>query len=243
MPPLNLFLLVGVFWGATRVFRLHSKLAVLTILSVAYLVCTPIVGQAILATHQTFPPLSKGDLPGRASGIVVLSAGLGDRAPEYGGLLLDGFSLRRTTYAGFLQNSSGLPLMVSGGTIRQSAPPLSHLMADFLTKQLRAKVRWVEDQSTSTWENAKYAAEILRREHVQRIYLVTHAWHMPRAVYAFQEHGIEVVPAPTGFVSIAEPTLRALLPSHAGLSASYYGLHEWFGRIAYRLLKNVQRHE
>jgi len=40
-----------------------------------------------------------------------------------------------------------------------------------------------------TWENAAFTARMLRRENVDKILLVTHAWHMPRAKVAFAAAG------------------------------------------------------
>src|SRR3546814_11808110 len=63
------------------------------------------------------------------------------------------------------------------------------------------EVRWTESESTSTWTNARLSAAKLRAADIRRFYLVTHAWHMPRAMLAFAGTGLEAVPAPTRFVS------------------------------------------
>jgi uncharacterized SAM-binding protein YcdF (DUF218 family) len=69
---------------------------------------------------------------------------------------------------------------------------------------------------------------------VSRVLLVTHAWHMPRAVRSFAAAGITVTPAPTFFHR--EPlTPLDFLPRPEGLLASRHAMHEWIGLIWYAL--------
>lgn len=78
---------------------------------------------------------------------------------------------------------------------------------------------------------------MLRRDGVSRIYLVTHFWHMPRAVAAFRHAGLEVVPAPIGRTALADlrSGWRAWVPARTALAASKAVFHEWAGRAWYRL--------
>ncbi len=188
----------------------------------------------MLTLHQRYPPLGADDLTDAPGAIVVLSAGLRDAAPEAGGTLLDGFTLTRVLYADAVQDATGRPMLVTGGEIREADPPIARVMAGFLRDRMGADVPWVEPRARSTWENAAYSAAMLRAEGIGHVYLVTHAWHMPRAVHAFRDHGLRVTPAPTGFARLAGADLTGVLPSPGGLRASYYALHEVFGRIAYR---------
>ncbi len=69
------------------------------------------------------------------------------------------------------------------------------------------------------------------------MYLVTHFWHMPRSVAAFHAAGLEVVPAPMGFFG-PKPSHRgvlAVLPRTEPLCFSGAALHEWVGRLWYRV--------
>ena len=80
---------------------------------------------------------------------------------------------------------------------------------------------------------------------IRRVFLVTHAWHMPRALEVFEKAGVDAVPAPTGFVH--KDPIRAgfgfedrstygdWLPNAGALLKSYFALHEYLGRVWYRL--------
>jgi uncharacterized SAM-binding protein YcdF (DUF218 family) len=71
---------------------------------------------------------------------------------------------------------------------------------------------------------------------VQRIALVTDAWHMPRAIAAFERAGLTVTPAPTGFILPVERDLLEWLPSANGLLASREVLREWLALAAGRFI-------
>ena len=76
-------------------------------------------------------------------------------------------------------------------------PSLAAVMAQSLKDDFQTPARWVEDKSTDTWENAHFSADILRAEGITSIYLVTHSWHMRRALVAFRDTGLTVTAAPT----------------------------------------------
>ena len=97
--------------------------------------------------------------------------------------------------------------------------------------------RWTEADSRNTFENALNAKEILSALDIKRVYLVTHAWHMPRAVWAFTRAGLVTMPAPTGFTtrSNRERKLYGFLPSAKGLLLSSLALRERLGLAWYRL--------
>lgn len=46
--------------------------------------------------------------------------------------------------------------------------------------------------SLDTFDNARFAAALLRRRGIDEIALVTCSWHLPRAVYLFEQAGLRV---------------------------------------------------
>ncbi|HEX5286295.1 MAG TPA: ElyC/SanA/YdcF family protein [Polaromonas sp.] len=79
-------------------------------------------------------------------------------------------------------------------------------------------------------------APLLQRDGVQRIALVTDAWHMPHAVAAFERAGLTVTPAPTGFILPLERDLLEWLPFANGLLASREVLREWLALAVAHLI-------
>jgi len=96
-------------------------------------------------------------------------------------------------------------------------------------------VRWVEGDSDNTLENARLSYPLLAQAGVRRIYLVTHAWHLPRAAMAFRAAGFEVVPAPTAFTTRYRTDLLTFVPNADALRDSRWFMHEMIGMLWYRL--------
>ncbi len=198
--------------------------------------CTlPVVGDNLLAARQS-PPLA--DPPPPAQAIVVLTAGRLYRAPEYGGRdEPDRVTLERLRYGAWLHHRSGLPVLVTGGSVLpDDQGPLARLAARTLRQDFGVAPVWEEPRARTTWENAFESAALLRRRGIRRIWLVTHAWHMPRALYAFRRAGLVPIAAPTGFVRGADgDQLHDWLPQPRALRHSYWALHELLGLWVYRL--------
>src|ERR1700694_2339163 len=95
---------------------------------------------------------------------------------------------------------TGLPILVSGGSVLRGETE-AKLMREALEREFGIPVRWVEQRSRTTHENALRSAEILRPAGVQQVVLVAHSFDMPRARAEFATAGIVTFPAPTGIPS------------------------------------------
>ena len=183
-----------------------------------------------------FAPLSLATLKAsKAQAIVVLGGGLLPEAPEYGNAQPAAHSASRLRYGLWLGRQSGLPLAFTGGAgwgARQvpsgaEADSEADVAARMALQDYGVTLRWLESQSRDTAENARLLAPMLQRDGVKRIVLVTDAWHMPRAVLAFEHTGLLVVPAPAGYILPERSDLLEWLPSASGLLASQQVLREW----------------
>ena len=206
-----------------------------------FLVSLPAVGTSLLMLHQQYPPLQPDQLttdlasPDAPQVIVVLGADFDEWSPEYGAPQPTALTFARLRYAAFLQGKTGLPLLVSAGNEAGDSERGGSVMKRALEEELGTSVAFVEQASATTAENAVLSAELLRRDGIERIYLVTHAWHMPRAKAAFERQGLTVTPAPTDFATAPSLILFDWLPSPRALRNSYFFFHEALGRIAYAL--------
>ena len=82
------------------------------------------------------------------------------------------------------------------------------------------RVQWTESESRDTQENATNSKQIFSKLGISKIALVTHSWHIPRSLEAFQKAGFEVTPAPMGFVADKEVDLISLLPNGGALNST-----------------------
>ena len=164
--------------------------------------------------------------------IIVLGGGAETRSREYDKPHPSGATIARMHYGVVLSRSSGLPVGFSGGvgwaadaTTDTEAQAVQRWMAQLGIGPLR----WSESNSRDTSENAVMTAALLRKEGVERIALVTHAWHMPRAQRAFEKAGFFVTPAPMGFTEPVNAAGLEWLPSADGLRHSRQILRELLG--------------
>jgi len=254
LPPMCFIL--GALAGLALARRHRTAGALLALLSLAALALasTPFIADRMLASLEE-PPLAAppakpapripaGTGPksatAAASGssapkaIVVLGGGLGRDSPEYGGDTVNAPTLERLRYAAWLHRRTGLPILVSGGRPIDSLLSEADTMRDSLAADFNAPPRWVEGDSLNTRENAERAQALLAADSIRRVYLVTHAWHMPRARRAFEAAGLEVVAAPTGYTSIT-PSPLAWVPSGLALRNTHLAMREWLGQAWYRL--------
>lgn len=230
LPPLNglLLILAGVFlWR--RFSRLARGMVVVGTL-LLWVLAMPVVGNALLRTLEG-EPLAAADLK-QAQAIVVLGGGRYRDAPEYGADTVGEPTLLRLRYAAKLQRESGLPILLSGGKPEGGQLSEAETMRHALMQDFGVPVRWIEDASDNTHENAAHSARMLKADGVQRILLVTHAWHMPRAASSFSGTGLTVIPAGIDFHRQAVTPLD-FLPRDYGRSR--HAFHEWIGLVWYRI--------
>ena len=114
-------------------------------------------------------------------------------------------------------------------------------MKNVLQHDFRIAVQWIEQGSSNTFENALLSAALLKPAGIQRIYLVTHAWHMRRARIAFEHAGFTVVPAPTGYATRFKLTVLDFLPDARALNDSSVFFREVTGIGWYYLRTLVGR--
>jgi uncharacterized SAM-binding protein YcdF (DUF218 family) len=238
LPPLNLLMLGGI---GLVILKSRPRLGRMLIVSswlLLYALSMPIVAGMLIRSLEGTPPLLPDSVLPEADAIVVLGGGLYLNAPEYGVDTVKGYALERLRYAARLHRLTGKPILVTGGNTEKADRPEAVAMRESLIDDFHVPVQWIEDQSRTTRENALFSAVILQQQRIHRIYLVTHASHMPRAQEAFEQVGFEVIPAPTLFTTKSnEVDLRILVPTPHTLLLSYNAMYEWLGRLWYLLLQ------
>ena len=221
-----IFVALSVRAGDRRWKRVNGALAAFCMVALL-LLSLPIVGNALLAPLDRYPAISPEQLK-NAQAVVILGGGVYRNAPEYSGDTVGRSVLERLRYGARLARGSKLPVLVSGGSPFGSRPE-AELMRDALERDFGVSVRWVESASRNTSENASGSAPLLKAAGVSRIALVSHSWHLPRAVPLFEREGFLVIPAPTSFATEPWSEVQSFLPGDG--SESRLALREYLGLL------------
>lgn len=233
LPPTSLILLAFVgLW----INKKHPKVGqTLTALSLATLLILslPITGNALLQRLETVSPINEAQLK-EIQAIIILGGGKDSNSPEYGGAeTINKWTLERLRYGVYLQQQTDKPILVTGGA-PYGGRPEAEIMAETLQRDFHTKDIWIEDQSKDTAENAVFSAAILKQRNIERIAIISQAWHLPRATQLFEQQGLTVYPAPTGHTNENnednKPIIR-WLPKASGLDKSSIALKEYLGRL------------
>jgi len=230
LPPVPLLLLVLV--GARLLLPRRGLGWLLIVVSVALLWLSACTGAAQLLSRTLLPPppalsfdrireLRAEATAKKPVAIVVLGAGSEPFAPEYGVSSLQAQSLERLRYGIWLASQTGAPLAFSGGVgwAQQGSTSEARVAAKIAADEFGHPIRWVEDDSRDTRENAAKTIALLKPAGIQHIVLVTHGYHMRRALRAFSAAAgtaMQIDAAPMGLArGLVAPALE-WLPSTGG---------------------------
>jgi len=228
IPPTALLLPLAVGIVLRKRWLAGLALAGLVVLSMPI---TPPLLDGLIADHR---PPTNDQAP---QAIVILSA---ERRDGKAGGILDAedigpFTTERVRAGVVLAKRTGLPILVTGGVLKPGTPPIAETMARIMTDEFGRAPRWVENKSRDTWQNAVFSAEMLRKDGITAVYLVTTSWHMARSRLAFERAGLAVVPMPARALGVPAWQAWEFIPTAAAWHRSYYALHEVIGYWWYRV--------
>lgn len=233
LPPLNFLLLMAV--GAMVLKRLPKLGRGLLVggFALLWISSTPYFAEgAMHLLEDEVSPLANQS----ADAIVILGGGSYFQAPEYAHQdTVSKSTLPRVRYGAALYRATTKPILVTGGSPLGNNTSEAQQMRGVLEQEFHVPVRWIEGKSNNTLENAQFSFEILHQAGIKRIYLVSHAWHLPRAIRVFQQAGFEVIPAPTAFTTRHHIDLLAFLPDSEAVQYSRTFSHEIIGLFWYYL--------
>lgn len=232
MPPVNLVLLglAGVVLARFRP-RIGWGITLASLLGLLVLSMHGVTSPMLSALERDLPTVPAPDAPPGA--IIILAGDSMASLSVPNGHTVGALTLQRLRTGAELHRRSGLPLLVSGGSVPAQSPTLADLMTVSLRQDFRVDVRWQERRSRDTWENARFSADILLPAGITSVYVVTHAWHMRRALLAFEGTGLRVTAAPTPLLRPIHPSITDFIPSVGSLATAYFAVHEWVGLLWY----------
>ena len=172
------------------------------------------------------------DVPAEAQGDVIVMLGGGAIADVQDvdgvGMLAQSPSSRLLTVLR-LYYIHRLPILLSGGQVFSDTGSEAEIARRvLLSLGVPGEMIYVETRSLTTGQNARYSAEILRREGFTQPILVTSAFHLPRAVLYFEREGFAVTPYPADFWVSGNPQLYLIkfAPNVNALYTNTYFLQE-----------------
>lgn len=240
LPPGIFFVLLLVAWWLRRRWPRLAGACFVAGLGGLWLMSLPVVMQHAanrLESEPALPVQAWSTLAQRADAIVILGAGRERGDPAWDRIdQPTGIALERVRYAARLAKASGLPVLTSGGLHYGSPPSEAWIMAQSLRDDFGTSARWMEEHSRTTWENAEFSAQLLAEHGIKRVVVVTQAWHMQRSRWSFEQHGLQVVPAPVGFLGTdnARP-LGGWLPESKAIWQNGQLLNEAVGLVGYKM--------
>lgn len=220
--------------------KVGKFLVVFSLISL-WLLSTPIIAKPLISyLENQYPiiiPTTLKSVDKKNVAIVVLSAGNNLATKEFANPTTTDPTLIRLHYAAYLHQLTKIPILVSGSNRENPSFNKAKEMADTLRQSFGSYAKWQEPIAINTAEEGFFVTEILKKSGVKKIYLVTHAYHMPRSVFSFRHRGLEVIPAPTGFVPMTTTLthLSSYLPSIDALDTSETAIHEYLGMLWYWL--------
>lgn len=202
-------------------------------LTVLLVLSLPVASDVLTLTVEEYPPLGAAQ-PVPVGAIVVLAGGIRRNAADPAGAALLPESLERLAGGAALARRTGLPLVLSGGSV-EPGPAEADVMQATLKRDFGLEARFLERRSRTTRENARETAALLAAVWIKNVVLVTSANHMRRAVAEFEAAGVTVVPAPVGATLTVGRGLTAWLPRASALERSCSALYEIAGSLVARL--------
>jgi uncharacterized SAM-binding protein YcdF (DUF218 family) len=242
LPPVPLFLLILV--GARLMFARRGLGWFLIIVSVVLLwlgACSGVadfLSRVVLHPPPALSPDRIKELRSQSkspTAIMVLGGGIEPYAPEYGAGSLAFRSLERLRYGVWLGRETGLPVGFSGGVgwSQPDGTPEARIAGQIAAAEFGRPLKWTEEASRDTRENAALSVALLRRSGITHVVLVTNGWHMPRALADFEAAaagGMSIEAAPMGLAQRLDAGALAWMPTGDGASRVRDILRELLGR-------------
>ena len=235
--PLNQAILLALL--ALLALLLHRSRTAVCSLAVAiawlYLCSTAVFADFLMGTlEDPYPPRALS-VTARADAIVLLGGAI--RGDVHMGSLGDlNQQADRLVHAVALYKAGKAPrLLVTGGGAPGERSE-AEIMRDLLQVMgVPEPAILMEDRSRNTYQNAIYTAAKLEQLGLNKILLVTSAFHMRRSEALFAARGLEIIPAPTDYQRLIGPAVvPRWLPGVSDLWRTTHALHEILGYRVYR---------
>jgi len=221
-------------------YQKYGRILLIKIIILAYLLSIePVKDLIVQPLEKSFSPISKERIED-GDCYIVLGGGIYDNAPtslgENTGIPTPG-ALTRIVEGVKLYKVNPKKIIISGGIVysgdKSEGSIYKKIMIDL---GVPSEDIIVEGRSKTTEENAKYTKEIMIKRKYKKAVLVTSATHMKRSVYIFEKKGVEVIPAPTGYISRYKENygIDSYFPNSVNFVGVTAAIWEYIGLIFYK---------
>lgn len=144
-------------------------------------------------------------------------------------------SLQRLVKGYQLQRKLKTTLIYSGGVaIGQKKISEADAAEKFLSSLGMDESFYIsENKAQSTFENAAYLKKWIEDNEIEKVYLVTSAYHILRSAAVFKAQNIDFLIVHSGFIYDHQFSWLDYLPNRGALTANLSALHEWIGLAWY----------
>lgn len=167
--------------------------------------------------------------------IIVLTGGWFHRQAQGYGPKIGNDGWERLDAAIRLQAQTGGRLLITGFPSPDGATSIARVMGEVAERNgVPHDAIQLEEAATNTYENLVFSKRLLTDE-TARTWLVTSAYHMPRAMAVARRLGLRLIAYPCDFRGEVRGSWRAFVPANHAPLALEKGLHEIVGLLVYRL--------
>ena len=235
--PLGLGILFGLLGiiAALQGRRARAAFSMLLGMTILWVSSTNIFSTTVIESlEKEFPPIPIEGLP-NVDAVVVLG-GFTNATDSDARLLELNDAVDRLFHGMRLYRAGKAPRVVLAGGAAEGSSPEADFMAGLLSEFGIPRDRMLlENQSRNTRENGVNSVKIMQQNNINKILLVTSAFHMRRAKGVFEKLGMEVVPAATDYqVPEPDPSILDWMPDAEALMMTTLGVKEYLGWWVYR---------
>mgnify|MGYP000976198082 CR=1 FL=1 len=237
-PSIACVLLIAAGLGLKWRWAAAVRLAWAGVVVLALLLVSPLGNLLIYPLEARFAATPQPDPQGRYAGILILG-GFEETFPSTfrRGLGLGEAAERLTEALRLAHRMPAVRVVFTGGALdgvgQLGVEGVRQYMRDAGIDPERTVI---EARSRTTFENARFSAELLHPQPGDTYILVTSAFHMPRSIATFRAAGFDVLPYPVDFRTGGPETLWIPYSNPVdNLQTAEVAVKEWVGLIAYRL--------
>ena len=230
-PPFPFLLLLIVGMGLRRYTRFHRAGRRAELLAIIILVLSVVPLTAKLALLPALRSVARWHGGVQVGAVVAPTAGAFE---DIDGKWRPSFrSIQRVGLAVAMREELGVPLLISGGSLREDGSSEARIVAESLG--IAPDQVWLYETAQDTHENARALAAKLRELRVNCVLIVTSLPHMPRMAASMRANGLKVYAMSVPSPEIEQFSWWDLVPSSRGLGLSRTASQVYGGLLLYML--------